>query len=522
VTAALRAPGPRGKALERDLTALLGAGAASCAPADLWAMSRDCWPRSLLWTKTGIAPHPPDVVVWPASVEEVVRVVRFAAEHQVAVVPFGAGSGVCGGAVPLKGGIALDLKRLSGPPHVDLAGRTLDVEAGVNGQRLEELLGAQGATLGHFPSSIYCSTVGGWLAARSAGQLSSKYGKIEDMVLALEAVDGTGEILRTQDAPSAGPDLTQILVGSEGTLAILTKARLRCWPAPTARWMRGVRFASVQAGMAGIRSVLRSGLRPAVARLYDPLDTLLAARGGSGGHASVPEPLRWVVDGAQAEALRLSLRAPALLNRLVDALPASALLILGFEGDGPSGSDDARQEGELSMRLLAAEGGEDLGPSPGEKWLANRYKISYRQSPLFSAGAFVDTMEVATTWDRLDALHRAVRDAVAPHAFVMAHFSHAYLEGCSIYFTFVGLAGAPAGKSDHDDLEEAEKRYDTCWNAALSAACDSGATLSHHHGVGVHKQAFLPREHGEGMRQLRALKQAFDPHGILNPGKLLL
>jgi alkyldihydroxyacetonephosphate synthase len=267
---------------------------------------------------------------------------------------------------------------------------------------------------------------------------------------------------------------------------------------------------------------MRSGLRPAVARLYDPLDTLLAGRGGGGGHAAVPEPLRWVVEGAQAEALRLALRAPLVLNRLVDALPATSLLILGFEGEGPFGPADAREEGELSLKLLAAEGGEDLGPSPGEKWLANRYRISYRQSPLFSAGAFVDTMEVATTWDRLDALYGAVRDAVAPHAFVMAHFSHAYLEGCSIYFTFVGLAGAPAGASDQDDLEEAEERYDACWNAALSAACDSGATLSHHHGVGVHKQMFLPREHGEGMRQLRALKQAFDPGGILNPGKLLL
>jgi alkyldihydroxyacetonephosphate synthase len=519
----LRAAGPRGRALERDLSSLLGTGAASCSPADLWATSRDCWPRALLWTKAAVAPHPPDVVAWPASTNEVVQVVRYAAERQIPVVPFGAGSGVCGGTVPVNGGIALDLKRLSGPPVVDLPARTADVEAGTNGQRLEELLGAAGATLGHFPSSIYCSTVGGWLAARSAGQLSSRYGKIEDMVLALEAVDGTGEVLRTQDAQSSGPDLVQLLVGSEGTLAIITKARLRCWPAPTSRWMRGLRFHSVAAGIQGLRALMRSGLRPAVARLYDPLDTLLAARGGGGGGgAAVPEPLRWIVEGAQSEALRLALRAPALLNRLVDALPSASLLVLGFEGDGQFAEADAREEGELALGLLAAEGAEDLGPAPGEKWLANRYRISYRQSPLFSAGAFVDTMEVATTWDRLDLLYRSVQQAVADHAFVMAHFSHAYLEGCSIYFTFVGLAGAPAGSSDGDDLEAAEERYDACWKAALSAACDAGATLSHHHGVGLHKQVFLPREHGEGMRQLRALKQAFDPRGVLNPGKLLL
>jgi alkyldihydroxyacetonephosphate synthase len=231
----------------------------------------------------------------------------------------------------------------------------------------------------------------------------------------------------------------------------------------------------------------------------------------------VPEPLRSVISGARDEALRLALRAPALLNRLVEALPGSSLLVLGFEADGPLAAADAREEGEMALLLLAAEGGEDEGPSAGEKWLANRYAMGYRQSPLFSAGAFADTMEVATTWERLRGLHRAVREAVSPHAFVLAHFSHAYLEGCSIYFTFLGLAGG-AGKGD---LAVAESRYDACWQSALSAACDAGATLSHHHGIGLHKQSFLPREHGEGMSQLRALKRAFDPHGILNPGKLV-
>jgi alkyldihydroxyacetonephosphate synthase len=514
---------PRSKALEKDL-AQLGI-AVSSEPADLWAMSRDCWPRSLLWTKAGLTPHPPDVVAWPASVEQVTQVVRFAAERQVAVVPFGAGSGVCGGAVPVKGGIALDLKRIVGPVQIDLPARTASAGAGMNGQRFEELLGQQGATLGHFPSSIYCSTVGGWLAARSAGQLSSRYGKIEDMVLSIEAVDGTGAILRTLDGPSAGPDLTQLLVGSEGTLAVITSARLRIWPAPTARWLRGIRFPSVQEGMRALQSILRAGLRPAVARLYDPLDTLLAGKGGGAG-MKVPQPLRWVVEATQAEALRLALRAPQLLNRFVDALPAASLLILGFEGDS---EDECAEEGEAALALCQRASGEDLGPAPGERWLANRYKISYRQSPLFSAGAFVDTMEVATTWDRLDSLYRSVRRAVGGLAFVLAHFSHAYLEGCSIYFTFIGLAGATAdqiargSRADaEEDLEEAESRYDACWKAALSAVADEGATISHHHGVGLSKQIFLPREHGEGMRQLRALKRAFDPHGILNPGKLLL
>ena len=516
---------PRGRALAADVSAR--GVQVSCDPPDLWAMSRDCWPRSLLWTKAGLTPHPPDVVAWPADAEEVAAVIRFAAERQIALVPFGAGSGVCGGVVPVRGGIALDLKKITGPLRIDLPARTVEVGAGMNGQRLEELLAQGGATLGHFPSSIYCSTVGGWLAARSAGQLSSRYGKIEDMVLSVEAVDGTGAILHTLDGPTAGPDLTQLLVGSEGTLAVITGARLRIWPRPKKHWLRGVKFPTVQAGMGAMQAIMRSGLRPSVARLYDPLDTLLAGRsGGAGIHVPIPQPLRWVMEGAQAEALRVALRAPLLLNRLVDALPAASLFVLGFEGD----SDYAcAEEGEIALDLCREGDGHDLGPAPGEKWLANRYKISYQQSPLFSAGAFVDTMEVATTWDRLDALYHSVRRAVGGLAFVLAHFSHAYLEGCSIYFTFIGLAGAPAdeiarGSRDdaESDLEEAEARYDECWRAAMTAVADAGATLSHHHGVGLSKQIMLPREHGEGMRQLRALKKAFDPHGILNPGKLLL
>jgi len=511
---------PRGEALLRDLAALNLA--ASCEPADLWAASRDAWPRALLWTKAGTAPHPPDVVAWPADAEQVAAVVKFAAGREIPVVPVGGGSGICGGAVPVRGGIALDLKRLTAPLRIDLPARTALVGAGLNGQRLAELLDAQGATLGHHPSSIYAATVGGWLATRSAGQLSSKYGKIEDMVIAVEAVDGTGALLHTLDGPSAGPDLTQLLVGSEGTLGIITSARLRIWPRPLRRWLRGVRFPSVQHGLRAIRAVLRAGLRPSVARLSDPLDSLLAAAHGP----QLPQSLKWVVLGARAEALHVALRAPLLLNRLVDALPKAALFVVGFDGDS---EDDCAEEGEAALAICQSDDGEDLGPAPGEKWFANRYAASYRGSPLFSAGAFVDMLDVATTWDRVAALDAAVRRAVSPHAFTLATFTHAALEGCAIEFTLVGLAGATAeeiARSSRDDaetdLEEAEDRHDACWSAALGAVADGGATLSHHSGIGLARQVLLPREHGEGMRQLRALKKAFDPHGILNPGKLLL
>lgn len=520
MTGPLPAATTRGQSLLRALQQL--GVAASCDPADLWAASRDCWPRALLWTKAGLAPHPPDVVAWPLDVEQVAAIVRLAVERQTCVVPVGGGSGVCGGAVPVRGGIVLDLKKLTGPLRIDLPARTVEVSAGMIGARLEELLEAQGATLGHFPASIRSATVGGWLATRSAGQLSSRYGKIEDLVIAVEAVDGTGQILRTLDGPSAGPDLTQLLVGSEGTLAVLTSARLRIWPTPTRQWLRSVRFPNLQQGFRALHAVMRSGLRPSFARLSDPLDTLLAGKSAK----AVPQPLKWVVEGARSEALRLALRAPSLLNRLVDALPKASLFFFGFEGDL---EDDLAEEGDAALALCEAEQGEDQGPAPAEEWLSNRYQARYQQAQLFSAGAYADTLEVATTWDRLDALQLAVRRAVSGFALVRAQFSHAYLEGCSVEFSFIGLAGATAeevARGSRDDaeldLEEGEARYDACWKAALSAVADAGATLSHHHGIGLARQILMPREHGEGMRQLRALKQAFDPHGVLNPGKLLL
>ena len=239
----------------------------------------------------------------------------------------------------------------------------------------------------------------------------------------------------------------------------------------------------------------------------------------------MPQPLKWLADGAQAEALRLALRAPLLLNRLVDALPASSLVVLGFEGET---EDDTAEEGEAALALCRKERGEDLGAAPAEWWLASIHRAPWRQAPLFAAGAFIETLDVATTWPRAEPLYQAVRAATQGLALVRAHFAHAMPEGCALEMTLVGPAGAPAVESAQGsredaeiDLERAQEGREAAWTAALSAVAEEGATLSHHSGVGIARQAFLHRELGEGMRELRALKKAFDPHGILNPGKLL-
>jgi len=520
VTGPLPSASARGKALRREIAAL--GVAASCDAPDLWAASRDCSAGALLWTKARVVPHPPDVVAWPEDVDQVAALLRLAAQREVPVVPMGAGTGSVGGSIPLRGGIVLDTQRLTRPLEIDLPGGSVQVGAGVSGNRLEELLAHAGATLGHFPASLPAATVGGWLATRSAGLLSSRHGAIADMVLSLEAVDGAGEILRTLEGPSGGPDLAQLLLGNEGTLAIFTSARLRIWRRPRERWVRGVRFPSLRDGLRAVRDVLRAGLRPAIARLHDPLDTLLSGA----DPLRVPQPLRWLAEGAQAEALRLSLRAPLLLNRLVDALPAASLLVLAFDGERP---DDAAHEGEVALAICDRVRGENLGPSAGERSLEALHRSSWAQAPLFAAGAFVETLDVATTWERAEALGLAVRRAAEGLAFVRAHFANAAPEGCAVELSLLGFAGAPAGEiagASRDDaeadLEDAQQRREAALAAALSAVADEGATISHHSGVGASRHVFLRRELGEGIRQLRALKKAFDPRGILNPGKLLL
>ena len=487
-------------------------GRLSSEEQDRLCYARDMWPKALVWIRQGRIPPPPDVVVWPRSEEEVGQVIRVARAHRIPVIPFGAGSGVCGGVYAVSGGIALDLKKLERVDKVDVERRAVQAQAGVIGEVLERALNAQGFTLGHFPSSIYMSTLGGWLATRSAGQFSSLYGKIEDMVLSVRAVLGTGEVVVTPERPRRGPDLAQLLIGSEGTLCAFTSATLRVHPLPEHRAFRGIRFRSVSDGVEAIRRLFRAGLRPAVVRLYDPFDTALVGRGHRHQDGVTPPSLRgwWeaeVVPVVSRIAAPRTLGRPSLLNRAA-ALFQHCLLILVFEGE----TRRTVKEAEAGRAICLRAGGEDEGEGPGRDWFEKRYAVSYKMSKVVDRGALADTMEVAGTWDRVMEIYERVRAAVRPFAFVLCHFSHAYPEGCSLYFTFV--LSAP-------DREQ-ERRYDELWRVALQAAMSAGATVSHHHGVGLLKARELAEELGEGRRMLVALKRAFDPDGILNPGKLTL
>ncbi len=505
-------------ALSRALPELRSSG----DEADRLLYARDLWPRHHLDVRAGRpGEHKPDAIVWPASASELAALVRWARRERVGLVPFGAGSGVCAGVLPGAGAIVVDMKRMARVVAIDPDAPLVDVEAGHMGVPLEQALNRAGFTLGHFPSSILCSTVGGWIATRSAGQCSGAYGKIEDMVVELECVTGDGEIVVLRRRKS-GPDLVPLLVGSEGTLGVVTRAKLRLHPVPESHAFGAWSFPTTRHGWEAMRALFQAGLRPAVARLYDPFDAMMAKRGSVKADPSVEK--KEPAPGRGGAALRAILRRPGAINGLLHSTVAGrllggAMLVVVFD-EGPGGPRRRGDGVDEARRIAESMKGTWEGEGPARRWLQHRYSVSYRQAPVFANGAFVDTMEVAATWSKLGDVYDAVRRALGEHVFVMAHFSHAYPDGCCIYFSFVGTADPSAPRGVGWD-EACAARYDRAWRAALDAAVRAGGTLAHHHGVGRSKAPRLLDAPGAGVDVVRALMRTFDPGGVMNPGNLV-
>ncbi len=492
--------------LFRDLPGVTVSG----SPIDRQSYARDLWPRHHINVRHGELPQSePLGIVWPERQESVATIVEVCAREGIPLAPFGAGSGVCGGTLPDNRTIVLDLKRLSRVRSIDAERGLLEVEAGAMGIRLEEDLNVAGFTLGHFPSSILCSTVGGWLAARSAGQCSGRYGKIEDMVVSLDCVLGRGEPVRFHRR-TRGPDMTPLIVGSEGIFGVITSTVLRLHPAPTHKAYAAFSFPTLESGYETLREVFQAGVRPAVARLYDAFDSFMAKRGAVKGAKKGPSG--GAASSLKEVATRMLLRAPSALNFAVDAIGdrtfGGTMLVVMLEGVEADNLDDMTR----IQHIAARNQGRSMGEAPARRWEKHRYSVSYRQAPVFMSGAFSDTMEVAAPWSKLATLYQAVRDAMRPHVFVMAHLSHAYPDGCSIYFTFAGAS---------ETHEGALAKYDAVWSEAPLAAARAGGTISHHHGVGRSKAPRLAAELGFGTEIVRSLATALDPTGIFNPGNLL-
>ena len=478
--------------------------------ADRACYARDSWQRGLVELSSGRLPDGgamPSAVCWPENTEQVATIASLAREQGIELVPFGAGSGVCGGIAGAERTLVVDLKRMK--DHEVLAqGPALSVGPGATGITLERQLQQQGFTIGHFPSSIICSTVGGWVAARGAGQCSSRYGKVEDMVQSAECVLGNGRLV-TFHRRSGDLDLLPLIIGSEGALGFVTRVGLRLNRLEETREFLAFRMGSGKAGMAALRRIMQENLRPTVARLYDALDTLLMRRSSRGGHKEHP-PEGGGLSRLRKRAIKKLLSNAALLNGGVNLLEKSPfgdwLLLLIFEGDG------ARDDAERARRIVRREGGEDAGEGPARRWYEHRYSVSFTQIPVFRAGAFDDTMEVAAPWSRFEELFATVRDALARHVLVLAHISHAYPDGCSVYFSF-GIA--PGEEASMVEI------YDAAWRDALAAVHAAGGAISHHHGIGRSKAAALERDLGSGADVLRRVLGAWDPARIMNPGALL-
>ncbi len=433
----------------------------------------------LMRIRAGDGADAPDAVVLPGTHDEVTHLLRLCAAERVAVVPFGGGTSVVGGLTASRTGftgvICLDLSRLDRLVDVDTTSMIATFEPGVRAPEAERLLAAHGLTLGHFPQSFEYATLGGFAAARSSGQASAGYGRFDDMVVGLTVATPAGTLdLGRAPKSAAGPDLRQLVLGSEGAFGVITGLRLRVRRLPAERLYEGWRLPGFQAGAAALRALAQDGPAPTVLRLSDETETMigLARPDAIGGGDS------------------------------------GCLVITGYEG-----SRTAERRAAASA-VLSRLGGEPLGAEPGEAWARGRFSAPYLRDSLLAAGATVETLETACFWSGLPRLYDAVRLAMLGSLgspLVMCHISHVYETGASLYFTVVTA-------QDADPLAQWERAK----AAASEAIVGAGGTISHHHGVGRdHRDAYAAEIGPLGAAILRAVKREVDPSGILNPGVLI-
>lgn len=430
--------------------------------------SRDWWPLALHWALAGMVPQRAAVVARPIDTAQVAAVVALCSSHGVPLTTAGGRSGVLAGSVPVFGGVLLDTTALQGVVAVDSESGIVEVLAGTFGPELEDELRACSLSVGHFPQSFDIATVGGWVACRGAGQYSTRYGKIEHMVSGLEVVLADGTVVRTGGYPAAaqGPDLTQLFIGSEGTLGVVTRVWLKAHPLPACERRAAYSFPTFADGIAACRGVLRRGATPAVLRLYDAVES----QRGQGG------------DGSYCVLL--------VLDEGDEALVSATMSVV---------ADECRHGAALPVELV-------------DTWLQHRNDTSALQA-LTRRGFVVDTLEISAPWSSLVRVFNDVRAALlaVPHTRTAScHLSHSYADGACLYFTFAAVPPAA----------EIESTYVALWDAGQRAVLASGGNLSHHHGVGLNRSRFVADALGTALPVLQVLKDALDPRGVLNPGKM--
>jgi alkyldihydroxyacetonephosphate synthase len=459
-----------------DLRQAAPSGTVSAAPGVLDQYTADTYWKALAARAAGSPLGRPDVVVKPTGDDEVAAVVRVANRHGVPVVPWGGGSGTQGAAIPTRGGIVIDMTGMSRIIEIDERSLTVTAEAGLNGKELETELNSRGLMLPHYPASAELATIGGYVAARGSGVLSTRYGKIEDLVISLRVVTPMGDIVDTLPVPrhAVGPDIAPLLIGSEGSLGVITRVRLQLAQLPAARQFEVVSFPTVEAGVEAVRKGLQGGLRPSVVRLYDEVATRLT------------------------------------LSPVVGKELPGVCTVICLEGD----AGVVAAERESMLRNVRAHEGKVLDGDLGEIWWNHRYDF-YAPPHAPELPAVWGTIDVVATYDRLLPTYHALQEAVAkPYAArglkLRSHLSHWYQWGAMIYARFV----LPDGGADAVTL------HDRIWKDGVGAALGAGAVINDHHGVGLKLAPYMAAQHGAGLDVLRKIKTALDPNGVMNPGKL--
>ena len=432
-----------------------------------------------MWLDRGEALRKPEYIVHPGSVVEISEVLKIANAYRIPVIPWGGGSGSQGGALSIFGGIILDTKRLNRIIEIDERSLTVTAQAGINGTQLEWALNEKGLMLPHYPASANCATLGGYLAPRGTGTISTKYGKAEDLVLRMQVVLPDGHILRTPVVPqhASGPDFFRLFLGSEGTFGVITEATMQVDYVPETRLLRAVLFDDLKDGVEAGRRIMTRRLDPFVIRLYDPRST--ASR--------VKKILGYELQGAY--------------------------MVLGFDGD----SDIAALQERKAMDIINTFGARDLGREPGEAWWDHRYDFYYPPQSLKLPWMY-GTTETVATFDKIEQVYYAEKRAVEEgfkewDIDFIGHFSHWFHWGVMVYTRFII-------KNPPEDATEAVRLHNRVWNTAMTAVLENGGMVNDHHGVGLKLSRYMRRQYGDAWPLLERIKKAIDPNGIMNPGKV--
>lgn len=457
----------------------LPAGTVSTHPGELATHARDRWPLAMLRDARGDRVPPPGALAFPRTAEQVATILRWATETGTPVVPRGGASGLAGGAEAIQQSLVLDLSRMQAILAVDEVSQTVTAQAGVRGDQLEAAVAARGLTTGHYPASLGISTVGGWIASAAVGYAAAGYGGVEDLLLGLTAVLGTGDLVELKAVPraGAGPDLRRLILGSEGTLAVITEATLALSRLPGNLAWKGFGPRSFETGAALVRETLQRGYRPLAIRLFDP-------------------------SAAESAFAAFLHRGP--------------LVVAGFDGSAPAGEALGFALGELARELGARALGSDLA----EHWWTHRQDgVAWQQAVMgdersLGKGVVAGAMDVATVWRRVPRAYEEIRGALLEHAeSVECRLVAPYPSGAALQFSFVIRS-----RDDH----EAERAYRQMWAEATAACLTAGGSLAHHQGIGLLRVPFMEQELGPtGVNALRGIKAALDPAGVLNPGKLI-